>query len=200
MAPGTTKSDAIFEVGFWRAIDAAGLYADKAMRLQITMDDNRRASGNDEGLGNDEHERCVAVLVIGRSVVVVASRDAARVMVVVMQAAPVMVAAAKLDVAGKRVCEMGMMVRVFDVIQYRYEGLAGQNECEQHAEYCDQALEVTIPWRHCGLAGHWSHRLAWAGDLRNCRRNRNNISVSMTVLGDIHPNPADHLERQFSVA
>lgn len=130
------------EVRFWRVVNAARLYARKATRLQITPDSHWRTRWYDWSLGQNEHQHSITVLVVGQSAVVVACSGGNCVLMVVIEAASVVLPTTKLDIAGKRVCEMRLMMSMLDPVHHRYIGLARQHERERHAEHRDCTLQI----------------------------------------------------------
>jgi hypothetical protein len=156
-------------------IRTARAYARIGQWLGFAAGRRNRANRKHEALGGQENNSGVAMLMIGWTVRMVMVGCGIRTMVMVVYAALVMIAAAKLHVAGQRIGEMNVILRVVDAVHQRDVGLPRQHDGQRHAQYGDRASQrnkaVTIQQRLA--SGSPSRRKRWqfstVQDPRNVR-------------------------------
>ncbi len=124
--------------------------------------------------------RCSMRVVIGGGICV---------MVMVVHGALLMIAGAKLDVAGERIGEVNVVMDVVDAVHQRDVGLSGQHDGERHAKDGDRASQRDKPSAQL--------RLTFGGPTRRKRWNLAQLRPSATpryVPDESHRDktPANH--------
>jgi hypothetical protein len=134
IGPHAFKSDANFEDRFGGAIRTARIDAGELHRRADAAVGCNGTNRQHEALRGKEHDRGVAVLMLGGTLrVIVMMAGVLRAVVMMM---------ADLQVPGERIGEMNVMVRVLDTIHERNIGLAGKDDRERHADHGDHTPET----------------------------------------------------------
>jgi hypothetical protein len=144
-------------------IRAAQTYAGERRRFGLASRRLYRANREHDALRSQEDNCGIAMLMVGGTVRVVMVGGRTRIMMVmVMCLTLVMIAGARLDIAGERIGEMNVMLGVIDPVHQRDVRLSGQHGSQRHAQNGNRASQRKKASTQQRLAlGNPSRRKRW---------------------------------------